>query len=429
MALVLKDRVRETTSTAGTGTVTLAGAVLGFQSFAVIGNGNTTYYAIADSTTGDWEVGLGTYTSSGTTLSRDLVLESSNSGSLVNFAANAKDVFCTYPAERSMYVDGSSIVPGASASLPVVYGGTGQTTYTNGQLLIGNTTGNTLTKATLTQGTGITITNGSGSITIANAGVTSFSAGTTGFTPSTATTGAVSLAGTLALANGGTGQTTKAAAFNALSPITTTGDLIIGNGSNSATRLPIGANTYVLTSDGTTATWSAPASGMVYPGAGIPNSTGSAWGTSYTTTGSGTVVALATSPSFTTPSLGAATATQLNITAQGDLRLEDTTGGEYVAIQAPSTLASSYTLTMPTGTGSASQVLTTDGTGVLSWSTASGGGGATGGGTDKIFWENDQTVTTSYSIPSAQNAGTFGPITINSGATVTVPSGVTWTVV
>ena len=102
MALVLKDRVKETTTTTGTGTVTLAGAVLGYQSFAAIGDGNTTYYAISDPATGDWEVGVGTYTSSGTTLSRDTVLSSSNSGSLVSFTAGTKDVFVTYPASRSV---------------------------------------------------------------------------------------------------------------------------------------------------------------------------------------------------------------------------------------------------------------------------------------------------------------------------------------
>jgi hypothetical protein len=102
MALVLKDRVKETTTTTGTGTVTLGGAASGFQSFSVIGNGNTTYYAIVDAVTGAWEVGLGTYTSSGTTLSRTIVFESSNSGNLVNFAAGVKEVFVTYPAERAV---------------------------------------------------------------------------------------------------------------------------------------------------------------------------------------------------------------------------------------------------------------------------------------------------------------------------------------
>ena len=99
MALVLRDRVKESTSTTGTGTLTLGGASDGFQSFSVIGDGNTTYYAITSGN--DWEVGIGTYTASGTTLSRDTVLESSNSGSAINLTA-AAEVFCTYPAEKSV---------------------------------------------------------------------------------------------------------------------------------------------------------------------------------------------------------------------------------------------------------------------------------------------------------------------------------------
>ena len=101
MAFVIAVRVQETTTTTGTGTVTLAGAVTGFQSFAVIGDGNTTFYTIADQSGSNWEVGVGTYTSSGTTLSRDTVLSSSNSGSLVNFGAGTKNVFVTYPASQT----------------------------------------------------------------------------------------------------------------------------------------------------------------------------------------------------------------------------------------------------------------------------------------------------------------------------------------
>jgi hypothetical protein len=105
MALVLADRVKETTSTTGTGTITLLGASTGFQSFAAVGNGNVTYYTIAGQGTNEWEVGIGTYTSSGTTLSRTTVLASSNSGSLVNFSAGTKDVFVTYPAGKAVYGD------------------------------------------------------------------------------------------------------------------------------------------------------------------------------------------------------------------------------------------------------------------------------------------------------------------------------------
>jgi len=107
MALILADRVQETTTTTGTGTVTLAGAASGFQSFAAVGDGNSTYYTITGGT--DWEVGIGTYTSSGTTLSRTTVLSSSNSGSLVNFSAGTKNVFVTYPASLAV-PEGKAIV-------------------------------------------------------------------------------------------------------------------------------------------------------------------------------------------------------------------------------------------------------------------------------------------------------------------------------
>jgi len=105
MALVLADRVQETTTTTGTGTVTLLGAVQGYQSFSAVGDANTTYYTIAGQGTSEWEVGLGTYTSSGTTLSRTTVLGSSNSGSLVSFSAGTKNVFVTYPATKAVWTD------------------------------------------------------------------------------------------------------------------------------------------------------------------------------------------------------------------------------------------------------------------------------------------------------------------------------------
>lgn len=109
MAFVVKDRVKETTTTTGTGTVTLLGAATGFQSFSAIGNANTTYYTIAGQTGSEWEVGIGTYTASGTTLSRDTVFASSNSGSLVNFSAGTKDVFVSYPASMASFAAGGAV--------------------------------------------------------------------------------------------------------------------------------------------------------------------------------------------------------------------------------------------------------------------------------------------------------------------------------
>ena len=106
MALVLKDRVKETTTTTGTGTLTLGGAVTGYQSFSsAIGNTNTTYYAIYLDGGSEWEVGIGTVSAGA--LSRDTILASSNSGSAVNFSAGQKTVWCDYPAGKAVYTDAS----------------------------------------------------------------------------------------------------------------------------------------------------------------------------------------------------------------------------------------------------------------------------------------------------------------------------------
>ena len=137
MAFVVADRVKETTTTTGTGTVTLAGAASGYQSFSAVGNGNTTFYCIAGQSSSEWEVGIGTYTSSGTTLSRDTVYSSSAGGTTkVNFSAGTKDVFVTYPAGQSAYGltagTGISLTPGNGTTTinSTSSGGTGYSTYT-----------------------------------------------------------------------------------------------------------------------------------------------------------------------------------------------------------------------------------------------------------------------------------------------------------
>jgi hypothetical protein len=133
MPLVLKDRVKVSTTTTGTGTLTLgAAAAGGFQDFSVIGNGNTTYYAITDSVAAEFEVGIGIFTSSGTTLSRDTVLESSNAGALVNFAAGPKDVFCTYPAEQAVTLDDIQTLTNKTLTSPTITGGTIDNTVIGG---------------------------------------------------------------------------------------------------------------------------------------------------------------------------------------------------------------------------------------------------------------------------------------------------------
>lgn len=191
------------------------------------------------------------------------------SGTIKVLASNAAVTPVTTFSAGTTGLTPSTATSGAvtlAGTLVVGNGGTGLTTLATGSLTYGAGTSAFSTLAIGTANQILTVNTGATApqwSTLSGVAVTTISFGSTGLTPATATSGAVTVAGTLAIANGGTGQTTASAAFNALSPITTAGDLILGNGTNSATRLAIGANTYVLTSNGTTASWAAPASGGV----------------------------------------------------------------------------------------------------------------------------------------------------------------------
>jgi hypothetical protein len=218
MALVLADRVKETTTTTGTGTVTLAGAVTGFQSFSAVGNANTTYYTIAGQGTSEWEVGIGTYTASGTTLSRDTVLASSaGAPTKTNFSAGTKDVFVTYPSGRSVYVDGGTVDTAGMGA-------------TQGDILYASATDTFSRLPKDANATRYLANTGSSNnpawsqINLAN-GVT----------------------GTLPPASGGTGATTL-----------TANNVLLGNGTSAVQFVAPSTSGNVLTSNGTTWTSSAP---------------------------------------------------------------------------------------------------------------------------------------------------------------------------
>ena len=117
MALVLNDRVKETSTTTGTGAFTLAGAVTGFETFSAgIGNSNTTYYGIFNGGTAEFEVGLGTLNGDSSTLTRTTVISSSNSDNAVSFSSGTKDVFCTLPASKAVYLDANGDPVGAASA-------------------------------------------------------------------------------------------------------------------------------------------------------------------------------------------------------------------------------------------------------------------------------------------------------------------------
>lgn len=349
MALVLRDRVKETTTTTGTGTITLAGAVTGFQSFSVIGTANTTYYCIAHQTANEWEVGIGTYTATGTTLARTTVTESSNAGAAVNFSAGTKDVFVTYPAERSIYADGTTLQTTNNAVLPIASGGSGQTTaqlamnafagaVTSGSYLRGNGTnvvmntiqaGDVPTLNQNTTGSAGTLTtsrtlwgqsfNGSANVTGALSSVTTLSM--SGQLTNTVATGSAPMVITsttrvsnLNVATAGSADTATNVAGGAANQI----HYQTGSGATSFITAPVTASTY-LSWNGTAFAWAGAGGGATITNDTTTNAT---YYPSFLTTTSGTLSDIRTSSTKLTfnPSTGALTSASL--VASSDERLK-----------------------------------------------------------------------------------------------------------
>jgi hypothetical protein len=478
MALVLADRVQETTTSVGTGAVTLAGAALGFQSFAVIGNGNTTFYTIAAQGGSDWEVGIGTYTSSGTSLSRDTVLSSSNGGSLVTFGAGIKAVFVTYPSSKSVYEDASGNVSALGTvtsgvwqgtTIGVAYGGTGVTASSGA---------NSVVLRDANQNIAVNRVNQSNTTTTAAGGTTALTVASTYIHTLVSTGGQ-----TYTLPDATTLATGVAFLFNNIA----TGTLTIQNFAAGAIgTIPSGgAGAVFLTDNGTTGgTWdlhaylpegvtfgtnafnlgTAVVSGGTWQGGTIQPAYG---GTGLTTFTAANFALYSTSSSALTAGTlpvaaggtGLTTVTSNGVvygSGTGNLGVTPVGATGQVLVgntgAAPSwaTVSSSLVSSFSAGTTGFTPSTATTGAVTLAGTlnVANGGTGVTtsSGANSVVIRDanasvsgsqliasnglvvNSNTVAASYSIPSGSSASSVGPVTISSGVTVTVPTSSRWVV-
>ena len=481
MALVLADRVQENTTTSGTGSVTLSGAVFGFQTFAVIGNGNTCYYAIVDG--GAWEVGIGTYSTTGPTLARTTILSNSNGNtSPITLSGGTSSVFVTYPSGKSVNVDA-----GTGVTLPGALTLNGTIASNSNAFVVGSYDGNQFHP-----------TNGGGAqINSLRDGVVTVNVGTSGTTSKTFTfdiNGNLSVnrlnqANTNTAAAGGTTTLTAASTYSqtltgtgnqtfAMPDATTltTGVAFVFNNNATGTLTMTdyasatigtitsgGAVELVLLANGTVGgtwdvhgflpenvTWGTNALAL-----GSTVITGGTWnGGTITSAYGGTGLTTFTGANNALYSTGASTLTA------GTLPIAAGGTGNTTATTAFNALA-------PSQTSNSGKYLTTDGTNT-SWATVVSlsndtttatniyplSAAATSGAASTLYTSNakflykpstgelqasalvasngivvnSQTVATSYTIAAGFAGSSVGPVTINSGVVVTVSSGSRWVV-
>lgn len=467
MALVVYDRVQETTTTSGTGSVTLLGAVSGFQSFAVVGNSNTTYYTITDGA--QWEVGIGTYSTSGPTLARTTILSNSNGNtSPITLSGGLAQVFVTYTAEKSVNLDASgNVTPlGTIASgtwqgttVGVSYGGTGVTASSGANSVVLRDANQNTSLNNIFRNTTSTVSAAGTTVLTAASSFTQVLTGTT--------TQTYQLPDATTLVNGASFQ------FNNNS----TGNLfIVDYGSNPIATVDNGGAAQIFLTSTSTAngtwdvhgfipeniewgtnslylnstvitggTWNGGTIGTAYGGTNLTSFTsgGALYATSTSSLTSGTLPVTAGGTGQTTYTdgqllIGNSTGNTLaksTLTAGSGISITNGAGSISIA----STVTSGVTITNDTSTATALYPTFTSATSgsvsglnvtstKLTFVPTTGSLTAPQTVASNGLVVNSNTVSASYSIPSGSSATSAGPMTVASGVTVTVPSGSRWVV-
>ena len=458
MALVLANRVQESATANTTVSFTLTGAVAGFQTFAVIGDTNTTYYSSTD-TAGNWEVGLGTYSTSGPTLTRTTIYASSNGGSAETFSGTVS-VFVTYPSGKSVNLDGSGNVSalGTVASgtwqgstIGVAYGGTGVTASSGANsVMLRDANQNVAVNRLNQSNTNTTAAGGTTALTAASSYIhTLVSTGGQTYTMPDATTLTTGVAfvfnnmatGTLTIQNYAAGSVGTIPTGGA-GAVFLTDNSTVGGTWDIHAYLPegvtFGTNAFNLGSSIVTGgTWNGGTIQPAYGGTGLTTFTGAnnaLYSTGATTLTAGTLPIVAGGTGQTTantafnalaPSQGGNSGKYLT-TDGTDTSWATVSGSGATISNDTSTATDIYPLLATATSGSLSAVNTSNAKLLYTPSTGefkSEVVNALGG-----IFVNSATIDTNYTIATGNNGLSAGPVTISSGITVTVSSGSVWTV-
>ena len=458
MALVLANRVQESATANTTVSFTLTGAVTGFQTFAVIGNTNTTFYSATD-TAGNWEVGLGTYSTSGPTLTRTTIYASSNAGSAVTFSGTVS-VFVTYPSGRSVNLDGSGNVSalGTVASgtwqgstIGVAYGGTGVTTSSGANSVVLRDSNSNITVNRISQGIQTITASGGTTVLTAASQFNQALVGTGGQTFQLPDATTLTDTTTFQFNNNATGTLTitnnASATVGAIASGGAAGIALLNNSTVAGTwdvhayipeNVTWGTNSLYLNSTIITGgTWQGGTIQPAYGGTGLTTFVGAnnaLYSTGATTLTAGTLPIVAGGTGQTTanaafnalaPSQGGNSGKYL--TTNGTDTSWATLGGGAAISNDTTTATNVYPLFADATTGTPTTIYTSNAkllykpsTGDLQSSAVTASNG---------IFVNSATVTSSYTVASGNNASSAGPLLVDSGVTVTVASGGRWVIV